>query len=138
MSKQETYLRFIDWLKQTLWGLPEADELMPLMIACYTPEEASLLTGMPFSGRMTMKKVLDRFEELGWLRLRETTGCENQRLREALREIELIKQFYEDPYKDPTNERARKFAQVSIVLAETGCFGKANVEKEIQAHTKRR
>ena len=51
MSEQEVYLRFIDWLKQTWWDLPEADELVPLMMTRYTPEEASLLTGMPFSGR---------------------------------------------------------------------------------------
>lgn len=51
MSEQEVYLRFIDWLRQTWWDLPEADELVPLMMARYTPEEASLLTGMPFSGR---------------------------------------------------------------------------------------
>jgi ferredoxin len=51
MSQREVYKRFIDWLKQTWWGLPEADELMPLVMARYTPEEAALLTGMPFSGR---------------------------------------------------------------------------------------
>ena len=51
MSEQEDYERFIDWLKQTWWGLPEADELRPLIMATYTPEEATLLTGMPFSGR---------------------------------------------------------------------------------------
>jgi len=51
MSEQETYQRFIDWMKQAWWNLPEADELMPLMMATFTPKEASLLTGMPFSGR---------------------------------------------------------------------------------------
>jgi len=51
MSDQEIYERFMDWLKQTWWGLPEADELKALIMATYTPEEASLLTGMPFSGR---------------------------------------------------------------------------------------
>ena len=51
MSEQEVYVRFMDWLKQTWYGLPEADELVPLIMATYTPEEASLLTGMPFSGR---------------------------------------------------------------------------------------
>jgi ferredoxin len=50
-SEQEIYRYFIDWMKQTWWGLPEADELMPLMMATYAPEEAALLTGMPFSGR---------------------------------------------------------------------------------------
>ena len=51
MSEQEVYRRFINWLNQTWWGLPEADELMPLIMARYTPEEAVLLTGMPFSGK---------------------------------------------------------------------------------------
>ncbi len=51
MSDQQIYRSLIDWLKQTWWGMPEADELMPLMLATYTPEEAYLLTGMPFSGR---------------------------------------------------------------------------------------
>jgi len=51
MSEQEVYLRFIDWLRQAWWDLPDADELLPFMKARYTPEEASLLTGMPFSGR---------------------------------------------------------------------------------------
>jgi len=48
MSEQEIYLRFIDWLKQHPRGLPEADVLIPLMKAAFTPEEASLLTGIPF------------------------------------------------------------------------------------------
>lgn len=51
MSEQEVYQRLIDWLRQSWWGLPEADELMPLIMVTCTPEEASLLTGMPFSGR---------------------------------------------------------------------------------------
>ena len=51
MSEKEAYLRFIDWLKESWYGLPEANELMLLMMAHYTPEEASLLTGVPFSGR---------------------------------------------------------------------------------------
>lgn len=51
MSEQEVYRRFIDCLNQGWWRLPESEELMPLMMARYTPEEASLLTGMPFSGR---------------------------------------------------------------------------------------
>ncbi|MBL7209087.1 MAG: winged helix-turn-helix transcriptional regulator [Dehalococcoidia bacterium] len=51
MSDQEVYERFMDSLKQSWWGLPEADELAPLIMATYTPEEASLLTGIPFSGR---------------------------------------------------------------------------------------
>jgi len=51
MSEQEIYQRLIDWLNQGWYRFREADELMPLMMAMYTPEEASLLTGMPFSGK---------------------------------------------------------------------------------------
>jgi len=51
MSEKEIYRRFISWLKQTWWGLPESNELMPLIMARYTPEEAALLAGIPFSGR---------------------------------------------------------------------------------------
>ncbi len=44
MSEREIYARFIDWLRQTWWGLPTADELMPMIAARYTPDEATLLT----------------------------------------------------------------------------------------------
>jgi electron transport complex protein RnfB len=46
---REIYARLIDWLKKMWWDLPEADELVPLMMERYTPEEALLLTGTPFS-----------------------------------------------------------------------------------------
>jgi NAD-dependent dihydropyrimidine dehydrogenase PreA subunit len=49
MSEQETYLRFLDWLRQDWFPLADADELAPLMKAAFSPEEASLLTGIPFS-----------------------------------------------------------------------------------------
>jgi hypothetical protein len=52
MSKEEIYEGLLNWLKKGgLSGLPEADELLPMIKATYTPEEASLLTGMPFSGK---------------------------------------------------------------------------------------
>ena len=51
MNEQVIYERFIEWLKQTWYGLPKSDALLPLIKATYTPEEASMLTGMPFSGR---------------------------------------------------------------------------------------
>jgi NAD-dependent dihydropyrimidine dehydrogenase PreA subunit/predicted transcriptional regulator len=50
-ATKEVYNRFIDWMKQTWYGLPEADEMIPFIMALYTPEEASLLTGMPFGGK---------------------------------------------------------------------------------------
>jgi NAD-dependent dihydropyrimidine dehydrogenase PreA subunit len=51
VREEEIYERFMEWLKKTWYGLPEANELVPLIKATYTPQEASLLTGMPFSGR---------------------------------------------------------------------------------------
>jgi NAD-dependent dihydropyrimidine dehydrogenase PreA subunit len=51
MNEEEIYKNFIDWLRTGWWDLPEADELMPLIKARYTAEEAALLTGMPFKGR---------------------------------------------------------------------------------------
>ncbi len=51
MTEEEIYREFIEWLGSTWWGLPEADERLPLIKARYSPEEAELLTGMPFSGR---------------------------------------------------------------------------------------
>ncbi len=50
MSHKEIYTRFIEWLNKTWWGLPESEHLMPTIMAFYTPEEAALLTGIPFSG----------------------------------------------------------------------------------------
>lgn len=50
MAEKQIYERLRDWLRQTWNYLPETEELMPLIQATYTPEEASLLTGMPFKG----------------------------------------------------------------------------------------
>jgi hypothetical protein len=71
MSEQETYEKFIDWLGRTWWGLPDSDQLMPIMKARYTVEEAEFLTGMPFHGssleELAAAKGRDP-EELGpWL-----------------------------------------------------------------------
>ena len=51
MSEREIYRKFIDWLGQTWWGLPDSEQLLPLIKARYTQEEAQFLTGFPFSGR---------------------------------------------------------------------------------------
>jgi len=70
MTEQEIYEGFMDSLKQSWWGLPEADELVPLIMATYTPEEASLLTGMPFSGR--------NIEELAEMKQMDVTELRRQ------------------------------------------------------------
>lgn len=51
MSDQEVYRRFIEWLRRAWWGLPESAHLMPAVSTMYTPDEAALLTGIPFSGK---------------------------------------------------------------------------------------
>lgn len=50
MSDQEVYIRFIEWLNKAWWTLRESEHLLPSIMAFYTPEEAALLTGIPFSG----------------------------------------------------------------------------------------
>ncbi|MDY6911844.1 MAG: 4Fe-4S binding protein [Chloroflexota bacterium] len=71
MSEQEIYQRLVEWLRQGWVDLPDADELIPLVMATCTPEEASLLTGMPFSGR--------NLEELA-----EMKGVDPNELRQRL------------------------------------------------------
>jgi NAD-dependent dihydropyrimidine dehydrogenase PreA subunit len=44
-----TYAKFIEWLKQSWYGVPDSDVLLPYVTARYTPEEALLLTGMPYT-----------------------------------------------------------------------------------------
>ncbi len=51
MSEQAIYEGLINWLRQSPVGVPESEALLPLMKATYTPEEASLVTGMPFDGK---------------------------------------------------------------------------------------
>ena len=51
MAEQEVYQKFINWLRKTWWGLPDSEQLLPLIKARYTVKEAKFLTGFPFSGR---------------------------------------------------------------------------------------
>ena len=57
-ASEDTYLRLIEWWRQTWWGMPEADELLPLLKTHLSPEEATLLTGIPFQGR-TLEQLAD-------------------------------------------------------------------------------
>jgi formate hydrogenlyase subunit 6/NADH:ubiquinone oxidoreductase subunit I len=50
MSEEEIYERFIEWLRKTWWGLPDSEHLLPSIRSFYSPEEAELLTGVPFRG----------------------------------------------------------------------------------------
>ena len=61
MSEQDrtTYARFIEWLKQSWYGVPDSDVLLPYVSERYTPEEALFLTGMSFA-----PKTLDELSDL--------------------------------------------------------------------------
>jgi NAD-dependent dihydropyrimidine dehydrogenase PreA subunit len=48
-EERETYLKFIEWLKQSWYGVPDSDVLLSYVAARYTPADAALLTGFPFS-----------------------------------------------------------------------------------------
>lgn len=63
MSEQEIYKGFIDWLREgSIWDTPETDELIPLVQATYTLEEAALLTGMPYQS--TSLEELARLKQM--------------------------------------------------------------------------
>lgn len=49
MPEKDVYVLLMERLRKTWFGLPEAEELMPLLKARYTPEEADILAVMPFS-----------------------------------------------------------------------------------------
>lgn len=45
----EVYVNFVKWLRRSWGHLPDSAELMPTIMLAYTPQEAELLTGMPFT-----------------------------------------------------------------------------------------
>jgi electron transport complex protein RnfB len=48
MSEKKIYSRFIAWLDKGWFHLPASQHLFPSIQAFFTPEEATLLTGLPF------------------------------------------------------------------------------------------
>ena len=60
LSESDIYKEFIDWLGSTWIRLPDAFELLPLIKARYSPQEAELLTGFPFSPKPLEELARDR------------------------------------------------------------------------------
>ncbi len=58
MSVNEIYSRFIDWLDKGWWHLPASEHLLPSIKAFLTPEEAALLTGLPFKPTALQELVI--------------------------------------------------------------------------------
>jgi NAD-dependent dihydropyrimidine dehydrogenase PreA subunit len=104
MTEQErtTYIKFIEWLKQSWYGAPDSDVLLPYVAARYTPEEAALLTGMPFT-----PKTLSELEDI--------TGTSADALRpklDALAAKGLV-------YKQVKENRERYCVNDSFFIART-------------------
>jgi NAD-dependent dihydropyrimidine dehydrogenase PreA subunit len=70
METEDVYSRFVKWLKQSWYGVPQPEEALPLIRARYTEEEAALLTGMPFAPQpleelaVQKKMAPDRLQEI--------------------------------------------------------------------------
>lgn len=62
MVEEAIYTAFIDWFKNAGSHLPETEELMPAIMARYTPEDAAFLTGFPT--RATCLADLARTKEM--------------------------------------------------------------------------
>lgn len=75
MNEETVYTGLLDWLRKTWWDLPESDDLLPIIRSRCTPEEAELMTGMPFSSssleELSQAKNLDPEE----LRTKLETLC---------------------------------------------------------------
>jgi len=48
MSDDQVYEKFVDWLKQSWFGVPDSAVMLKTVRAQYTPDEAKFLTGIPF------------------------------------------------------------------------------------------
>ncbi len=48
MSDGRVYEELAAWLNKAWWGMPASEHLMPTLKAFYSPEEAEMLTGVPF------------------------------------------------------------------------------------------
>lgn len=74
MLKKDSYTNLINHLKDWILGLPNSKELLPLIELCFTPEEADLLSKIPFllhtaeqlSEKLSIpvKKLTKRLEKL--------------------------------------------------------------------------
>ncbi len=51
MDQEKTYQAFIEWLAQAPMTFPASDDTIALIKARYTPEDAELLTNVPYDPR---------------------------------------------------------------------------------------
>jgi len=65
MSGQEVYEKFIEWMRTGFSGMVESEEVLPMVMARYTPREAEILTGIPFAGPFPKPTLAELAEEKG-------------------------------------------------------------------------
>jgi len=51
MSKDQSYQKFLEWVKNPISEFPESESKMPMITAFISPEEAEFLTGIPMTSR---------------------------------------------------------------------------------------
>jgi len=58
MTEIEVYEKFIEWLKTAPSVFPDSEDMTELIKSRYTPDDAALLTNIPFNGR-TIKELVE-------------------------------------------------------------------------------
>jgi electron transport complex protein RnfB len=86
VSDEAIYREFIDWFKMG-WHLPETEELLPLLKARFSPEEAAFFTGMPLG--------LTRLEDIA-----EAKGVDPSELGEKLDALARKQVMYRQVVED--------------------------------------
>lgn len=117
METEGVYGPFLEWLKQSWYGVPRPAEALPLIRARYTEEEAAFLTGMPFAPKPLddlaglkdmapddLREMLDRMARKGLVYRDEKQG----RLRYALNDLFFGMRAFGWPGR--TDERTRAVA----------------------------
>lgn len=65
MSGQGIYEKLHEWLKTSFSGMVDSEEVIPMLKARYTPEEAELLTGLPFTNPFQKPTLEELAEQKG-------------------------------------------------------------------------
>jgi len=125
-SEKRNYLQFIEWQRKSWYGVPGGEQLLPVIAAKYTPDEAAFLTGIPFSPknlhvlaelkRMDPAPLASRLDELtrkGFLYKFERDGVPHY----MLNDIFMLMRTAGWPGR--TDEISRQFAVLSDNLFPT-------------------
>jgi ferredoxin len=65
VSEQGVYEKLHEWLKTSFSGMVDSEEVIPMLEARYTPEEAEILTGLPFTNPFQKPTLEELAEQKG-------------------------------------------------------------------------